>query len=396
MGASTPASRKLAETGRGGRVGRRGVGAPGVRRSRGGWLVAAAFGLSASCAGRPSSPPPTSEPRPTEPAPAASAAPLELSPPAPPPPRSPSDRAVEAGDAALELGRLDVARQEYERALSLAPASPRGALGLLRLRFTELGLGNAYADAPDHPGLRALLAELDGLLREHPGDAAAQLERARWSIVLGDAPHALPSARLAVQLGPELPDAHSVLGVAQLATGQSQAAVESLEAANRLGPGDPDRLVNLGTAYMLRGRVSDAVRAFRSAAALDPSDARAFGDLGAALLADGRPDEALPHLLRATQLAPERATFVTNLGYAYQKRGELARAIETQRRAIAIDPELGSAWINLGNALAEQGDYAGAAAALRRAEVLDPSDPRPKASLRDLAEVEARPRPSAP
>jgi tetratricopeptide (TPR) repeat protein len=114
------------------------------------------------------------------------------------------------------------------------------------------------------------------------------------------------------------------------------------------------------------------------------------------LLADGRPDEALPHLLRATQLAPERATFVTNLGYAYQKRGELARAIETQRRALAIDPELGSAWINLGNALAEQGDYAGAAAALRRAEALDPSDPRPKASLRDLAEIEARPQSPAP
>ena len=392
MGASTPAFRNPAETGRGRRLERGGAVGPGARpRALLGWV---ALWLMGSCAARAPAPPPASEPAPTvEAAPAAP--PLEASPRSTPP-RSPSQQAVDAGNAALDAGRLDVARHEYERAKALAPTSPDAALGLLRVRFAELGLGSGYADAPDHPGLRALLDELDALLREFPGDAAAQLERARWLLVLGDAPRALPSARLAVQLGPEQPEAYSVLGVAQLATGQSQAAVESLESAHRLGPGDPDRLVNLGTAYMLRGRVTDAIATFRSAAALAPTDPRAHGDLGAALLADGRPDEALPHLLRATQLAPERATFVTNLGYAYQKRGELARAVETQRRALAIDPELGSAWINLGNTLAEQGDFAGAAAALRRAEALDPSDPRPKASLRDLAELEARPRSAAP
>ena len=107
-------------------------------------------------------------------------------------------------------------------------------------------------------------------------------------------------------------------------------------------------------------------------------------------LANNRPDRALPHLLRATALAPDRATFLTNLGYAYQKQGQLDKAVESQRRALAIDPKLGSAWINLGNALAELGQYAAAREALLRAESLDASDPRPKASLRDLAELEKR------
>jgi Flp pilus assembly protein TadD len=44
----------------------------------------------------------------------------------------------------------------------------------------------------------------------------------------------------------------------------------------------------------------------------------------------------------------------------------------------------------LGNALAELGRYAAAREALQRAESLDPSDPRPKASLRDLAELEKK------
>ena len=88
--------------------------------------------------------------------------------------------------------------------------------------------------------------------------------------------------------------------------------------------------------------------------------------------------------------APDRATFLTNLGYAYQKQGLLDKAVESQRRAIALDAKLGSAWINLGNALADMGQYEAAREALQRAESLDPSDPRPKASLRDLAELEKR------
>ena len=70
--------------------------------------------------------------------------------------------------------------------------------------------------------------------------------------------------------------------------------------------------------------------------------------------------------------------------------------MRAQRRAIALDPKLASAWINLGNALAEQGRYEPAEAALRQAQTLDPSDPRPRASLGDLAELRARqPQPGA-
>jgi len=94
--------------------------------------------------------------------------------------------------------------------------------------------------------------------------------------------------------------------------------------------------------------------------------------------------------VRATQLAPERATFLTNLGYAYELQGQLDKAVETQRKAVALDPKLGSAWINLGNALAGLKQYEQAEVALRQAAALDPSDPRPQASLRDLAEVRAR------
>ena len=392
MGASTRAFRNPAEA-LGGRFAAGGVERHRMKRGR--WAALGCAALASACAAQPAN---TLTPN-AAPALAPRAAPQVAAPPAAAPagevaPPQAGASELNAGDAALDAGRLDVARQQYERARALDPAG--GALGLLRVRFAELGLGSAYADAPDHPELVRLLSELDALLLDHPRNAAAQLERARWLIVLGDAERALQAARVAVQLAPRQPEPHSVLGVAQLATGHAEAALEELETADRLGPNDPDRLVNLGTAHMLRGRVGDAIATFGRAAALAPDDPRTHGDLGAALLADGQIDRALPHLLRAAELAPTRATFLTNLGYASQRRGELERAEETQRRALALDPTLGSAWINLGNTLAERGDYAAAAAALRRAEALDPSDPRPKASLRDLAELEARSRPSAP
>ncbi len=318
----------------------------------------------------------------TLPRPAPSAAPGD--------PEAPLRTELARGDAALAEDRLQAAGAHYANALQLAPAHPAGRVGQLRVRWAELGLPTAYAEAPRHPELERLVALADDVLAGHGVYAPAWLEKGRLLLVLGDAPGALASLSRAVALDGSDPEAHSALGIAYLASGESQKALEELELASRLAPNEPERLTNLGTAYMLRGRVSEAIASYRRALALGPDDARTHGDLGAAYLSDNRADRALPHLLRATQLAPRRATFLTNLGYAYQRQGQLAKAIETQRLALAIDPELGSAWINLGNTLAELGQYEEAAAALHRAEALDPSDPRPKSSLQDLAELRER------
>lgn len=357
----------------------------------------------AACAGQPTPPaaqPPASGTSERVLAPLASEAAGTAAPAAPAPAyteaRRPTDSerdALALGDAAFETGDLMLARQHYERARSVAPDSPRAPVRLVRVRCAELGLAMAYAEAPGHVEIERLVSELDALLSRNPDDAAALLERARLLLVLGDAERAQESARHAVALDARDAEGHSALGVAFLASGEVQRALEELEVAARLAPNQPERLTNLGTVYMLRGRVTEAIATYERALALAPDDARTHGDLGAAHLANNRPDRALPHLLRATALAPDRATFLTNLGYAYQKQGLLDKAVESQRRAIAVDPKLGSAWINLGNALAELGQFAAAREALLRAERLDSTDPRPKASLRDLAELEQHPPP---
>jgi Flp pilus assembly protein TadD len=305
-------------------------------------------------------------------------------------PAAPLRAELARGNAALAEDRLEAASTHYENARRLAPSDPAAPIGLLRVRWAALGLPTAYAEAPRHPELERLVLLADDVLAAHGSYAPAWLEKGRLLLVLGDAPGALASLRRAVEMEGSDPEAHSALGIAYLASGESQKALDELEVASRLAPNEPERLTNLGTAYMLRGRVSEAIASYERALALQPDDARTHGDLGAAYLSDDRADRALPHLLRATSLAPRRATFLTNLGYAYQRQGQLAKAVETQRQALAIDPKLGSAWINLGNTLAELGQYEQAAAALHQAEALDPSDPRPKSSLQDLAELRAR------
>ena len=57
---------------------------------------------------------------------------------------------------------------------------------------------------------------------------------------------------------------------------------------------------------------------------------------------------------------------------------------------IALDDKLGSAYINLGTALAETGRLDEARRALSRALALDPSDPRARANMDDLAQLEKR------
>lgn len=312
---------------------------------------------------------------------------------------SPAEPALVEADAALARDQLDVAQRHYEQALRLAPGDAAAQLGLLRVRWARLDLPLAYAEAPQHPGVQKLVGDADGLLTRHPDYVPALLDQGRWLIVLGEPARARAVLERAERLGAQDPELPSALGTTWLASGDAERALRYFQRAVQLGPGQAERWTNLGTALMLRGRLSEAIQSYERALALQPEDARTAGDLGAAHLANHRPDLALPHLSKATQLAPERATFLTNLGYAYQLQGQLEKAVETQRRAVALDPKLGSAWINLGNALADLRQYEQAEVALRQAESLDPSDPRPKASLRDLAEVRAgaaTPPPAAP
>lgn len=299
----------------------------------------------------------------------------------------PADKELLEGDRAYRAGDFAAAKKHYEAAKKLAPKDPAPAVGVLRVRFASGEIPTDYASAPNNPRVKALLAEVDAALKKSADYGPLHLERGRLLLVVGKADAALSSLERGAALSPDDPEGQSALGLALLATGKSEQALEHLRRASEIDPDDPDRLTNLGTALMMRGKVPEAVVAYRRAVDLAPNDPRVLSDLGTAYLSQNRAKDAKPYLERAVELAPDKATFLSNLGYAQQQLGDVPGAIATYKKAIEKDPKLGSAWINLGNALADDGKFDEAERAYKKAVELDPTDPRPKASLKELAEL---------
>jgi Tfp pilus assembly protein PilF len=298
-----------------------------------------------------------------------------------------ADRALLAGDRALDADDLDGARRAYLQALELGPDDPAARVGLVRVAVAETGIETTYAAAPDHPKLKELRRELETIRQLDAEYGPVHLELGRVLLILGQAAPARDSLRHAARLLPGDAEAHSALGVALLATGDKPAALTQLRRASELDPENADRLANLGAAYLSLGQVSDAIRAYSRAIARDPSDARINGDLGTAYLAGNEPHRAMPYLQKAVELAPGRATFLSNLGYAHQAVGKYDEAAATYRRALALDDRLVEAWINLGTVYAKQRHYREARRALERALTLSPDDPRAKANLAELDQL---------
>jgi TolB-like protein/Tfp pilus assembly protein PilF len=167
------------------------------------------------------------------------------------------------------------------------------------------------------------------------------------------------AARKALELDPDLADAHAVLAHATMLTGDPGAAEqgfrraleldgnslnalhwyshllmqekrfdESLALCKRLLALDPLGFwnVHLGEHYVAAGDRAKALEQFRRAVELDASSGPARGALGHMLLVDGRIDEAVSELETAHRLDPEDGGFRNWLAEAYEKAGRTADA----------------------------------------------------------------------
>jgi Flp pilus assembly protein TadD len=301
---------------------------------------------------------------------------------------TPSDQALAVGDEAYLQDRWDEAQKAYVQAARLAPKDPAPIVGQVRTALAKADAPTDHAAAPNHAGLRQAVGRLRQALRLDAHYGPAHLELGRALLVMDQAEEAVAALRQATRLLDRDPEAHSALGVALLATGKGQEAVTALRRSVELDPDNVARQTNLATALLLRGHAHEAARVLERTVALAPDQGRVRTDLGTAYLAMQDLKRALPHLQKAVELDPNRATFRSNLGYALQLANNHSGAIEQYRKAIALDPKLGSAWINLGTALAQTGKRPEARQAFERAIALDPTDPRPRANLQELDELE--------
>jgi len=140
------------------------------------------------------------------------------------------------------LKRMDDARAEYEKCITLDPKMAEAYLNLGLL-----------------------------LLEQEPASAVSPLSKA-------------------VDLLPSQSRPRTLLGTAQERSGDLKGAVESFEGAYRLDPADADSLVHLGEVFLKLNRPADAEEKFRAALGIAPKSPVALQGLALSLDAQKKPE----------------------------------------------------------------------------------------------------------
>jgi tetratricopeptide (TPR) repeat protein len=106
----------------------------------------------------------------------------------------------------------------------------------------------------------------------------------------------------AIEMDPDLADAHLNLGRLEHEAGELGKAEAQYREAVRCAPDDPTSHFNLGVLLEDRGRPEEAALAYQRVIAADPDAADAHYNLGLLQETLGRRSDAMRHLMTARQL----------------------------------------------------------------------------------------------
>jgi len=186
----------------------------------------------------------------------------------------------------------------------------------------------------------------------------------------------------AVQLDPNLAEAHDALGTSRRLSGRLPEAAASFTRSVELNPKGVEAITGLAETYAGMGRAADAESAFERAIAMSPDSTNVATRYAGFCFTRGRYDKAASLYRRVTEMVPDSSRGFLNLGAALQALGRYDDAATAYERSISLSPS-GSAYSNLGLIRYDGGRYADACVALEKASQLAPNDYRVWANLGD-------------
>ena len=169
---------------------------------------------------------------------------------------APPNLNTEAGQIVQHVGRgqclsaakdYDAAKREFEQVIAQAPHFP----------WVHYAYGRMLLDANDN---EAAIKEFQAEIAEQPTSVLPRL-RIAAAEYRRDPAAGVKYAEEAVQLQPDLPLGHYLLGLLLLQTGEYARAIPELETARKAFPQEPKIDISLATAYMQVGRTQDAANA---------------------------------------------------------------------------------------------------------------------------------------
>ncbi len=178
-----------------------------------------------------------------------------------------------------------------------------------------------------------------------PADsAAAYLLAARMLLRREYLPVAQQFATKALEIDPQLPLAHALLGEIALAGEHLDAAIGEFEKERNRNPLDGSVYDRLGDAYTRTGDYTKALQSLQRALLLEPNSTGPYILLGKVLLKKQDPASALMYLERAEKM--DSSNYITHslLGQAYRSLGrteDASREIQTsQKIQSASEPKM--------------------------------------------------------
>jgi tetratricopeptide (TPR) repeat protein len=162
-----------------------------------------------------------------------------------------------------------------------------------------------------------------------------------------------------------------MLGGALTETGQFDEAIPCFRKAIELYPNLLEAHFNLGLALQRQGKLTEAVACFRKAIELQPRLANTHCQLGTVLVHQGKVDEAIACYRKAIELDPKNADFLNALAWQLATCADLkfrnpAEAVKLAETSSRLVPEDGNKWNTLGAARYRAGDWKGAIEALNQ------------------------------
>jgi tetratricopeptide (TPR) repeat protein len=208
----------------------------------------------------------------------------------------------------------------------------------------------------------------------------------------------------AVQLAPDLAEAHLNLGLVRNRQGKLEKAIESFEKALQLKSSLPGVHAALGIDLLALGKPGEAVPHLEKALEADPNNAEVNRFLGMAYLEEGDLHGGIARLEVALKSKPNDAELLFSLGRAYKNlsaqlfdqitrtapesprahqlaaeshalSGRLGEAVKEYRRVLELNPNLPDIRLALGDLYMDAADYAGAEEAFRQELQVAPANP---------------------
>lgn len=151
-----------------------------------------------------------------------------------------------------------------------------------------------------------------------------------------DAPKPMDAARRAVELGPELGEAHAALGILHSIRHEGPAALDALRRAVTLTPSYAEAHIWLGWVHLCLGHARKALESARRAVQLDPLTPAFHVYLAEAWLANGDGRRALHEAKRAKEIQPAYGLAHYMEALVLYHEGQFAETTAALNRALSL------------------------------------------------------------